>query len=362
MAPFFVVQEIPDEYIPIYMKDYKVNTGRFTVKGTKKLLGVTKAKNVLLYTPLIKWYLKKRLRITAVHQVIEYKPGTPFAWFPDEVANIRREADQDKSKQNLGNTAKLKGNSFYGQMIEDKTRHTNTKFTCNDNDVDKALRSPYFADLNDINGAYEIQERKREVRVDRPYQCGIAVYQLAKLRMLEFHYDFLDKYFDKSDYELCYMDTDSEYIAFSTIDIDSLVKPELKNEYIREKNNWLAWDKNSERTQGIFKPEFIGTRGLFENSKCYFVENTNNKEFKVSCKGVSKKQNAMTFERYKECLQNFQDVKNGEVKIDIDTAKNTGLRVYEHGMVTYEQKKLGLSSYYDKRFVLPDGIHTRPLW
>ena len=28
--------------------------------------------------------------------------------------------------------------------------------------------------------------------VDRAYQCGIAVYQLAKLRMLEFYYDFLD--------------------------------------------------------------------------------------------------------------------------------------------------------------------------
>ena len=27
-------------------------------------------------------------------------------------------------------------------------------------------------------------------------------------------------------------------------------------------------------------------------------------------------------------------------------------------MVTYEQQKLGLSAYYDKRWVLEDGIHT----
>jgi len=27
-------------------------------------------------------------------------------------------------------------------------------------------------------------------------------------------------------------------------------------------------------------------------------------------------------------------------------------------MVTYEQQKLGLSAYYDKRCVLADGIHT----
>ena len=45
----------------------------------------------------------------------------------------------------------------------------------------------------------------------------------------------------------------------------------------------------------------------------------------------------------------------------IDKAKNVGFRVYDQGIVTYEQNKLGLSAYYDKRYVLADGIHTRPL-
>ena len=30
-------------------------------------------------------------------------------------------------------------------------------------------------------------------------------------------------------------------------------------------------------------------------------------------------------------------------------------------MVTYEQQKLGLSTYYDKRWVLEHGIHTGPI-
>ena len=46
---------------------------------------------------------------------------------------------------------------------------------------------------------------------------------------------------------------------------------------------------------------------------------------------------------------------------DIDKAKKVGFRVYDQGIVTYEQNKLGLSGYYDKRYVLDDGIHTRPL-
>ena len=38
---------------------------------------------------------------------------------------------------------------------------------------------------------------------------GIAVYQLAKLRILEFYYNFLDKYLDWHDFELVQMDTSS---------------------------------------------------------------------------------------------------------------------------------------------------------
>ena len=46
---------------------------------------------------------------------------------------------------------------------------------------------------------------------------------------------------------------------------------------------------------------------------------------------------------------------------DIDKAKNVGLKFYDQGVVTYKQNKLGLSGYYDKRYVLVDGIHTRQL-
>ena len=56
----------------------------------------------------------------------------------------------------------------------------------------------------------------------------IAVYQLAKLRILEFSYDFLDKYFSRKDFELCYMDADSFYLAWSGDSLDEIVSPEMK--------------------------------------------------------------------------------------------------------------------------------------
>ena len=109
--------------------------------------------------------------------------------------------------------------------------------------VDKALRSPFFDNLEEISGAYEIKEFKRTVVIKRPFQSGIAVYQLAKLQMLEFYYDFLYKYFSRQDFELCCMDTDSFYLAMSDDSVDEIVRSEMKQAYEADKKNWLATDK-----------------------------------------------------------------------------------------------------------------------
>ena len=53
-------------------------------------------------------------------------------------------ADQDKNKKQLGDTAKLKGNSFYGKMIENLEKHISTKFTRDEKLIDKIFRSPFF--------------------------------------------------------------------------------------------------------------------------------------------------------------------------------------------------------------------------
>ena len=38
-----------------------------------------------------------------------------------------------------------------------------------------------------------------------------------------------------------------------------------------------------------------------------------------------------------------------------------GFRMRNRRMMTYEQQKLRLSVYYNRRWVLPDGIQTEPI-
>ena len=348
--PLFINRGVPDSAVPQHMHDYLQQSGRKRFPEQPKLLGVMSAKKILLYAPLLVWYLNRGLKLTAVYRTIDYEPREIFSWFVNEVANNRRKGDADKDKALLAEVFKLLGNSAYGKFIEAVERHTNTIYTCDEEEVDKSLRSARFKTLEEIGPAYKVELRKIKINIDRPFQVGIVVYQLAKLRMLQFYYEFLAFYLDRRDFELIQMDTDSMYFALSRERLEDAIRPGYETQFEEEKKRWLAWNKWSNREPGLFKLEKEATSGIALCSKCYHMEDQATGQAKVSSKGVNKRQNEMRRERFERALAGDRDV-----------VVNRGFRMRDGAMYTYEQRKLGLSAYYDKRWVLPDGIHTEPL-
>ena len=158
-------------------------------------------------------------------------------------------------------------------MIEDLGHHRGTKLTSKEMVLDKALRSPFFDDSKEIGWAYDIKEFKRSVMIKRPYQHDIAVSQLAKLRSLELFYDYVDKFFSRQDFELCSMDRDSVCLEMSGDSLDEIDRSELKQAYETDMKTWFATDRYKERTPGLFKPKFAGTRGVWLTAKCQLVQN-----------------------------------------------------------------------------------------
>ena len=110
----------------------------------------------------------------------------------------------------------------------------------------------------------------------------------------------------------------------------------------------MAWDTCSSRTPGLFKLEFEGYRAIALCSKCYFVHGET--KSKYSSNGMSARHNSLTWGWYKAAIEG-----------NIDRAENRGFRLRHGQMTTYNQEKIDLSAYYDKRRVLPDGIHTVPI-
>jgi len=62
MPPIFVNREVLEAAVPKEMLDYVTRTGRKRTTG-KKLLGAFEADEILLYTPLLRWYIEHGLEL-----------------------------------------------------------------------------------------------------------------------------------------------------------------------------------------------------------------------------------------------------------------------------------------------------------
>ena len=159
MPPFFCNKQIPEPAVPPHMKAYRDRTGR-TQSKSQKLFGSLSAEKMLVYAPLLKWYLSHDAVLTAVYRTIDYQPTRSLEWFVNEVTEAKRTGDVDKTKALLADVFKLLGNSCYGKMIKNVARHNSTRYTKDEKLVDRMLRSAYFEDLNEIGAAYELTARK----------------------------------------------------------------------------------------------------------------------------------------------------------------------------------------------------------
>ena len=283
--------------------------------------------------------------------MIPAERGNIFKGFMDKVTNERRKGDDDLKYAIIAEMWKLVGNSAFGRTGMNKSKHRNVHF-CDEHQFNTKKYDYFYYDADEYNGTYVVTMTKKNIKQNIPIQVACSIYDDSKLRMLQFKYDCVDKYIDRSDYQYIQMDTDSAYMAL-TDDFEKLIKPELKEEFLRERNKWfpLHNDKADQRTPGLFKTEFEGDAIIVECSKMYCARGY--KKDKYSCKGMQHKNNKLNtnFLVYRDVL--FWGTQN--------SCKNTGFRIINNEMVTYETCKNGLTSVYDKGYVMDDGFHIRPL-
>ena len=80
------------------------------------LVGALSAETIMLYAPLLKWYLDHGLKIRAVHRTVDYVPQKAFKRFVEKVTENRRKVDQNTELALLAEVFKLLGNSAYGKL------------------------------------------------------------------------------------------------------------------------------------------------------------------------------------------------------------------------------------------------------
>ena len=307
----------------------------------------------------LEWYIEHDvIEIKAIWFILSGKDEYVFRDYVQHNLDKRREYADDPIKKML---YKLLNNSLYGKTYEDETQR-----------ADFYIERKDAVDLNDRfkvrrvvmeMGEWVLYEGVKNVfMVKRPVYLGACITEFSKLWMYTFYYDKIKKVYP--DARVYYTDTDALTIWFPT-----RVK-ELMD---------VAWDLNNEDEQiidtsnfdvvpvdpihnkhnnepGLFKSEtgdhaiskFIGLR-----AKTYIMV-CDNGSIKMSVKGCSlKEKERLTWEDFDKVL--FSPGRGLSIEFD-------AIRSKFHMVKSVKLVKFVLSADDRKRYILPDLIHTLPLF
>ena len=182
--------------------------------------------------------------------------------------------------------------------------------------------------------------------------AGFAILELSKGFVYDFHYNFVkNKYGNNA--TLLFTDTDSLTYHIKTEDIYCDMKAHMNlfdtsnypnTHHLYSNVNMKVPGKMTDETAGAVIKEFVGLR-----AKMYSILEANGKCKKVG-KGVLRYvlEKVVKHDDYKKSI--FQKV--------IQSASMSSIRSFNHNLYTINQRKITLSPFDDKRYVLDDGYHT----
>ena len=192
MQPIFKNTTVTRDDIGSFMQQYAEEHDIMSTPR-RMLVGSYRGEKILLATPLLRWYLAHGLVVDRVYQIIEYEPKPCFQNFGDSVSAARRAGDADPDKAIIADTMKLLGNSAYGKTVTNVDRHRDIKYST-EVGTSALVNNKRFRQLDVVaEDAYEVTSSKACLTYDLPLHIGFFVYQYAKLRMLQFYYDFVDR-------------------------------------------------------------------------------------------------------------------------------------------------------------------------
>ena len=181
----------------------------------------------------------------------------------------------------------------------------------------------------------------------------MSILDLSKTLMYDFHYNTIKKeYGDKA--KLLFTDTDSLMYEIRTENVYEDFKRigEEKDcwdnsDYHKDSPYYSTHNKKvigkfKDETKGVPIIEFIGLR-----SKMYSYAKENGKGW-MTAKGVKNYviRNKLTHENFKDVIDNSKRMRHN---------MNT-IRSKKHTIGTYEIRKITLSCFDDKRYLLEDGV------
>ncbi len=304
-------------------------------------------KNYVLYYKNLQLYLKLGLKLSKVHNILQFDQKPHMKSYVQFNSAKRAQATNNFDI----NFFKFLSNSLFGKTMERPENKTQIKFVNNIKSYEKYISKSNFKQSKIINPNLATLQMKYPVyEISKPFYLGAVILELAKYHMYNFHYNVMKKHF--KDIQLVYTDTDSFIYEIGDKDIyDSLKKIDHFFDFSNYNKDHLLHSTQFKKVPGYFKDEspqnfitdFVGLK-----SKMYTFQ-TENKAITKHAKGVKNYvvQSMITFDNFFSCLFN-NEIFSNEFK---------SIRSVAHSVFTSHQSKNSLSSFDDKRWLV-DSVNS----
>lgn len=292
--------------------------------------------------------------------------------------------DGKKPFKVLGDTWKTTGNSAPGRMGINKAKFKKSVFCDARGLAMLQTHIDYHSHEQLSEDYFQCTRLKRRCEWDTTVQIYVAVYQLAKLEILKFTFDFLYKVLDPLKFETCHTDTDCLSIAITEETFEECVKDQelydkLKHQYFPRTSTKLSHHVTfqgttypisiaaaDKRKPHMWKVESVGDFIAAVGPKCVLIElleKHNKNKFaeiglKLSLKGCMKDNYGLLAKWNAETIKNdFIGLILGQKRVIESINKGFQIRKDDQRMVTIQQRKDVASFWYDKTILLPDCRH-----
>ena len=198
----------------------------------------------------------------------------------------------------------------FGKTMENIRKRANIQLINNKKKAAKLAAKPNFKHCTIFyEDLVAIHMKKTKIRFDKPVYLGMAILDLSKTLMYNFHYNYIkEKYGDRA--RLLFTDTDSLAYEIETEDLYKDISSDVvrmfdTSEFPKDHPSGIPAGLNK-KVIGMFKDEAAGK--IIEElvglrAKLYSYRMYEGKEEK-RCKGVKQSvvKKEITFEDYKTCL------------------------------------------------------------
>ncbi|XP_023225337.1 uncharacterized protein LOC111626253 [Centruroides sculpturatus] len=337
---------IPYELLSNYQKTVlnKLNL-KYTNTNKKLIPTLFDKTNYIIHYRNLKFYLEEGLIVTKIHRVLAFYQS---AWLKKYI-NFNNKKRQESTNDFDKSFFKLMNNSFFGKTCQNVRKRINLKAATTLKQYRRYLSKSSVENFQIINDNLTIFKMKKpNLILDKPIYIGFCVLELSKLHIYETFYKIFKNRYGEN-VHLLYTDTDSLTLQIYTNDVYEDFKsfPDIFDFSNYPKTHKLYNEANKNKL-GYFKDETLSKPIIeFCSLKPKMYSYIFDKQNKKTAKGV-KKSVVKTFnhDKYKEVLFNTELLRQQQY----------GIKSKNPVVTTYLQNKISLSPFYDKKFILDNGI------